>query len=477
MKKDTDALCRFLLSRKHLVMQFLPHPELNLHAELFPWTVEDVQSSLLDLKSPSQVTKCWQCSGAYVAAPPSSWSCSVGGDVQLWHALVHHVPTTAIAVVELSPRPQESSLVQQVALLQNQVLCSMPRDGRTLNIGQVIESSHVLRKPDDAVLYVAHGDGWVFDVDPSDGMVLLEEQVLARDAIPAHPPSLYYSLSATLQEMVQAKESTSTKGWLEFGSVGEGCTVDTPNIVTCESDGQWTTALGNKSIKQGSGIYTWRIQVIKCANVGQILLGLSTKPSCTALTALCIGTTVDSFGWMLTGDFYHCGQRSQHTSTLPLFSSKSIPLLDLIVNTTANTLVVCNADTGEPYGPAYALELAAGAEYFPAVSLFRRHDCVAWKSAILFPSEWSLTQQKQRYVVPAVVPTSMALSCAKEVLGVFREATHHDNNDAVRMRWLGPMVAQFEHVPVDKYARRTRLLDRFDRRHLAPSTVDGGNDR
>ncbi|ETV64134.1 hypothetical protein H257_18932 [Aphanomyces astaci] len=230
MKKDTDALCRFLLSRRHLVMQCVPHPELNLHVELFPWTVEDVQSSLLDLKTPSQVIKCWQCSGAYVATPPST----VGGDVQLWHVLVHHVPTTAIAVVESSSCLYESSLVQQVALLQNQVLCSMPRD--------------------------AHGDGWVFDVDPSDGMVLLEEQVLARDAIPAHPPTLYYSLSATLQETVQSKESTSTKGWLKFGSVGEGCTVDTSNTVACETDGQWTTALGNKSIKQGSGKYTWRIK-------------------------------------------------------------------------------------------------------------------------------------------------------------------------------------------------------------------------
>ncbi|RHZ27647.1 hypothetical protein DYB37_006851, partial [Aphanomyces astaci] len=431
-EEDTDALCRFLVSRRHLVMQFLPHPELNLHAELFPWTVEDVQSSLLDLKKPITsdevlaVLGRFQSEGTIRGSSPEqlvvlyeAWHlyyrdnhCQLSAATfkQLWHALVHHVPTPA--VVELSPRPQESSLVQLVALLQTQVVQHLlpvdtwdvattsrlqqwhaPRRyfkvvncpigvrtspnvkasklGRTLNIGQMIESSHVLRKPDDAVLYVAHGDGWVFDVDPSDGMVLLEEQ--------------------------------------------------------------------------GSGIYTWRIQVIKCANVGQILLGLSTKSSCTALTALCIGTTVDSFGWMLTGDFYHCGQRSQHTSTLPLFSSKSIPLLDLIVNTTANTLVVCNANTGVPYGPAYALELAAGAEYFPAVSLFRRHDCVAWKSAILFPSEWSLTQQQQQqgYVVPAVVPTSMALSCAKEVLGVFREATHHDNNDAVRMRWLGPMVAQF----------------------------------
>ncbi|ETV64135.1 hypothetical protein H257_18933 [Aphanomyces astaci] len=44
---------------------------------------------------------------------------------------------------------------------------------------------------------------------------------------------------------------------------------------------------------------------------------------------------------------------------------------------------------------------------------------------------------------------SMALSCANEVMSVFREAIHHDN-DAVRMRWLAPMVAQFEHVPVGK---------------------------
>ncbi|RQM23933.1 hypothetical protein B5M09_005706, partial [Aphanomyces astaci] len=64
-----------------------------------------------------------------VAVPCLACPPPVGGDVQLWHVLVHHVPTTAIAVVESSSCLYESSLVQQVALLQNQVLCSMPRDG------------------------------------------------------------------------------------------------------------------------------------------------------------------------------------------------------------------------------------------------------------------------------------------------------------------------------------------------------------
>ncbi|RHY35526.1 hypothetical protein DYB32_000020 [Aphanomyces invadans] len=152
---------------------------------------------------------------------------------------------------------------------------------------------------------------------------------------------------------------------------------------------------------------------------------------------------------MLTGDFYHNGKRTKAT-TLPLFGSKNVPVIDLTVNTTANTLVVCNADTGVQYGPSHALELVAGEEYYPAVSLYRRDDSVSWLSPILFLSELSPTE-----AVPSIEPTPLAIYCAKQLISVYRDAIHQGIPLSNALR---SMVAQV----VSNMCLWTSMLDERD---------------
>ncbi|KAF0696843.1 Aste57867_12423 [Aphanomyces stellatus] len=477
----SEEICRVLSTRRHLAMQFLPFSENNKHLELFPWSVDEVKKSLLESKSltPSQVTKIlapFQFGFDLEAMSPEQlvvlyeeWhvyysdhhgQLSVDNFKHVWKTLMQQIPQVS----------HDSSVYQFIWLLQNELITHLQSQdkwdlstttrlkqwhtpmryfkvincpigvraapsvraqkiGRTLSIGQVIESNHVVQKADEAVLYVAHGDGWVFDVDPNDGMLLLEEQVLDSIIQRTAEP---YSISTVLREMIHAKEMTSKKGWLQYDQIDDGCSMsDAATTLTYTSDetSKWKTALANKSIKQGSGVYTWRIRVNNCTSIGQILVGLSTKSSHLNYW---IGSNAFSFGWMLTGDFYYNGQRAK-TPALPLFGSKNIPVLDLIVNTNIGSLVVCNADSGVQYGSSHTLELVAGEEYFPAVSLFNRQDSVSWMSPILFPSDYA-----QYHEIPTVEPTALALFCVKQLLSSYRNALNHGN--AATME---PLVTKF----------------------------------
>ncbi|KAF0737974.1 hypothetical protein Ae201684_005970 [Aphanomyces euteiches] len=479
-----EEICRVLISKEHLVMQLLPFTENERIKSMFPWTVEKVKEALLDSKtlnqeqvvqalqpfhqdddldsmSPEQLVVLYDESYQYYHDNHSQLTSDVFK--QLWKSLVQHLTNVctdtfifklvSMLQMELIKKSlaedawdlsTTSRLKQWNAPTRYFKVINCPigvratpnvkalKIGRTLNIGQVIESNCVVQKADESVVYVAHGDGWVFDVDPNDGMQLLEEQVLDNITRPVKSP---YMLNNVLQDVILAKEMTNSKGWLQYEIVDDMCKLsDSSRTVTYSSEeqGRWSSALANKHIKQGSGVYTWRIKVNHCTDIGHVIVGLSKKdiPS-----THWIGSTSESYGWVLTGDFYHNNQRTKSTS-LPLFSSRNIPLLDLTVNTNSGTLIVSNADSGSQYGPTYSLDLTPGDEYFPAVSLFHANDSVSWMSPILFPSESAQLKE-----IPKIEPLPLTVFCAKALLTSYRNALLQEG--AVGTETFIPLISHF----------------------------------
>ncbi|OQR94707.1 HECT E3 ubiquitin ligase [Achlya hypogyna] len=297
-----------------------------------------------------------------------------------------------------------------------------PKTGRTLSIGQVIASHNVLQHAHESVRYVElPGGGWAFDVDPTDGMLLLDE----HGGGDATPPPTGYSLRTQLQGYDDG-DHAPTSGFQRFENTTNGLVLsDDGCTVKAAAGGEWRNAFGTKAFEQGtsSGLYSWQISVERCHNIGQLVLGVCALSGRHALSHA--GADASSYGWLLTGDAYHGGVCTK-SGALPL--SLNAPVcLAFQVDTAVGTLVVSNAETGGPCGPPLAVDLAAGEAYVPVVSLCNDGDIVRICSA---PTRVVATAVGAE--PPALEPTALATFYAKVLLPTCK-------NTAVR-RVLAPLL-------------------------------------
>ncbi|OQS06539.1 HECT E3 ubiquitin ligase, partial [Thraustotheca clavata] len=475
-----DNVCSTLVKMPHLVNQFLPpSPDKNSVKNLFPWTIEEVKKMLLSSENSAKKDEVIN-SLQQIPRMASLKSASPEHVVVVYEEWYNHYATshTHISIdltksllkdllMYVASHPQMTSVANLVVMLQSSVLeslhgkwekstisrllqwhhppryfkvvnCSIgvretpnikaPKTGRTLSIGQVIESTNVWTN--QAVQYVelASGDGWVFDVDPSDGMLLLEEHGPTSNIAISE-----YSLTGMLSHQSNS-QNTIVDDWLQFkqDNTDSFLRSDDAHIITKKSTGPWCSAFGSKVFSRGSGIYTWRLRVQNCSSFGQLLLGISAK-SCD-LTSTYIGNDKNSFGWLLTGDSYHNGHRLKNIDQLNCISAGI--LLEFKVNTNIGSIAVLNAETGVACSSPFAFEFLPGESYRPTISLFNAGDSVSFEG----PCEsvdLSSNPITSTHDVPSIEPTPLATFYARTLLQAYKQCA----SDEVMQPIITPFVA------------------------------------
>ncbi|EQC29902.1 hypothetical protein SDRG_12446 [Saprolegnia diclina VS20] len=467
-----DTLCDTLTSTPHLLAQWMPASDAPSSSSLlFPWALDAVKRSLLDTSDDNipLITKAevisvleklprmpsldatspaeqlvvlyeeWQ--RFYVASTlavpiettktilKALLTASTHGTSSARSLLVslqdrlladlrrHWTPCTVSRLLQWHDDTRFFKVVNCPIGVRETPNVKAPKTGRTLSIGQLIETKNVLQYPNDSVQYVELlTGGWVFDVDPTDGMLLLDEHAANN----AQLTQRAYSLTALLDGQAKATASP-LGGHLRFeGASDEKLQVLADGLsVTNTMGGAWRTALGSKTFTRGSGVHTWQVTVTQVQNIGQLFLGIaSTAPSSSTARSY-VGSDPSSYGWQLTGDWYHVGVRTK-SAHLPFLGAAPI-VLDMKLDSTAGTLLVVNTASNAPVGPALVLDLVAGEAYAPAVSLCNAHDSIAFSTSVV-PLGGEAITVDGRNAPPSLEPTPLAAFYAKTLLAACKPA-------------------------------------------------------
>ena len=300
-----DTLCDTLTSNPHLLAQWMPASVTPSSSSLFPWALDAVKRSLLDTSddnvplikkaevisvlqklprmpsldaaSPAEqlvvLYEEWQ--RFYVASTSvvpiettktilkALLTASTHGTASARSLLVslqdrllsdlrrHWTPCTVSRLLQWHDDTRFFKVVNCPIGVRETPNVKAPKTGRTLSIGQIIETKNVLQYPNDSVQYVELlTGGWVFDVDPTDGMLLLDEHATNNAVV--QPTQRAYSLTALLDGQAKATASP-LGGHLRFeGSSDEKLQVSADGLsVTNTMGGAWRTALGSKTFTRG----------------------------------------------------------------------------------------------------------------------------------------------------------------------------------------------------------------------------------
>ncbi|KDO22743.1 hypothetical protein SPRG_21096 [Saprolegnia parasitica CBS 223.65] len=484
-----DTLCDALSSKPHLLAQWMPASDApSSSSSLFPWPLDAVKRSLLDTSdddnndvprikkaevisvlqklprmpsldatSPAEqlvvLYEEWQ--RFYVASTSivpiettktllkALLSASTHGTASARTLLValqdrllsdvrrHWTPCTVSRLLQWHEDTRFFKVVNCPIGVRETPNVKAPKTGRTLSIGQIIETKNVLQYQNDAVQYVELlTGGWVFDVDPTDGMLLLDEHAANN----AQPTRRAYSLTALLDGQAKATASP-LGGHMRFEVPSdEGLDVSADGLsVTNTTGGAWRTALGSKTFTRGSGVHTWQVTIFRVQNIGQLFLGIASTAPSTVRSY--VGSDPGSYGWQLTGDWYHAGVRTK-ASHLPLLGPAPI-VLDVKLDTTMGTLLVVNTTSNAPVGPALVLDLVAGEAYAPAISLCNAHDAIAFSTSAVALGGDAITVDGRTNAPPNLEPTPLAAFYAKTLLAACKSAAARQELSSL----LTPVVA------------------------------------
>ena len=164
-------------------------------------------------------------------------------------------------------------------------------------------------------------------------------------------------------------------------------------------------------------MHTWQVTIAQVQNIGQLFLGIASTAPSTVRSY--VGSDPSSYGWQLTGDWYHAGVRTK-SAHLPLLGAAPI-VLDMKLDSIVGTLLVVNTTSNAPVGPALVLDLVAGEAYAPAVSLCNAHDTIAFSTSVVALGGEAITVDGPN-APPSLEPTPLAAFYAKTLLAACKPA-------------------------------------------------------